>query len=71
MKRAALVTLIVGTIAFDLFVIWAVGLTLTWGGRVPPLNDVGFWLFAVSSVAVTAYCIHKVRRFRRGESPRI
>ena len=71
MNRAALVTMIVGTVAFDLFAIWAVGFTIAWSGGVPPLSTIGFWLFAASPLIVTAYCVHKWRAIRRGENPRI
>ena len=71
MQRLTLVTLIVATVAFDLFVLWAVGFTIAWSGGAPPLSAIGFWLFAASPMIVTAFCIHKWRANRRGENPRI
>ena len=70
MRSVALTGLVVGTIAFDLFVAWGVTFTVSWAGRVPPINAVGFWLFSVSPLVVTAYCVRKVRGFRRGEDTR-
>jgi len=63
--------LIATAIAFDLFVFWGVGFTLSWGDGVPPLSAAGFWLFAASPLVVTTYCVVKVRSIRRGEKPRI
>jgi hypothetical protein len=70
MKRLKPLPLIVAAVIFDLLAIWAVGFTIAWGGTVPPLSAIGFWLFAASPVIVTAYCVHKWRAIRRGENPR-
>jgi len=71
MQRLTLVTLIVVTVAFDLFAVWAVGFTIAWSGGVPPLSAIGFWLFAASPLIVTGYCLRKWRAIRQGENPRI
>lgn len=70
MQRVVIVTLILGTIAFDLFVLWGVSFTFAWGGN-PSLHDLGFWLFVASPVVATVYCIRKVLSFRRGERPHV
>ena len=71
MQRLTLVPLIVATVAFDLFALWAVGFTIAWSGGVPPLSAAGFWLFAASPLIVTAYCVHQWRAIRRGKTPRL
>lgn len=65
MNRLSLITLVVATLAFDLFVIWAVGFTVVWNGSVPPASALGFWIIAASPLVVTAYCIRKWRTYRR------
>jgi len=68
MQRLTLIALIVATVAFDLFVLWAVGFTIAWSDGLPPFSAIGFWLFAASPLIVTAYCFYKWRAIRRGEN---
>lgn len=64
-----LITLVVVTVAFDLFAFWAAGFAIA-GGGAPPLSAIGSWLFVASPFVATGYCIHKWLGGRRGESPR-
>lgn len=70
MQRLTPVILIVATVVFDLFVLWAIAFTVAWGGA-PSFGAVGFWLFAASPVIGTAYCIRQLHAVRRGGNPRI
>ena len=71
MGKLALMALVASTVVFDAFVVWAAWFTVAWAGSVPPVSEVGFWLFASSPLLATAYAVAEVRAFRREQQIRV
>ena len=72
MRKAAIILLVLFTLAFDLCVLWMLWFSLSWGMRLPHGNEwIGFSAIVLAPLLVTAYCMAKLRAFRNGGFPRI
>jgi hypothetical protein len=72
MRKAAIIVLVLFTLAFDLSILWMLWFSFSLEMGLPHGNEwIGLSAIVLAPLLLTAYCITKLRAFRNGGFPRI